>query len=84
MTAHFRRKVVVHTDKRVSLMNEIINNIRLIKMYAWETPFSEKIQKIRLEEMKALQNTAFLQSVSFSITPCITVVAAVITVIALT
>ena len=84
MTAHFRRKVVVFTDKRVSLMNEIINSIRLIKMYAWESSFSQKIQKIRLDEMKALQKTAFLQSISFSITPCITVVAAIVTVIALT
>lgn len=65
-------------------MNEVINNIRLIKMYAWEEPFSDKIQTMRIDEMKALQKTAFLQSVSFSITPCITVVAAVVTVIALT
>ena len=75
---------MVHTDKRVSLMNEVINSIRLIKMYAWEIPFTEKIQKIRIQEMKELQKTAFLQSLTFSITPCITVVAAVITVIALT
>merc|ERR1719510_1278056 len=84
LTSYFRRKVVVHTDKRVSLMNEVINSIRLIKMYAWEIPFTEKIQKIRIQEMKELQKTAFLQSLTFSITPCITVVAAVITVIALT
>ena len=84
LTAHFRRKVVVHTDKRVSLMNEIINSIKLIKMYSWENAFSEKIRKIRVKEMKALRKTAFLQSISFSITPCITVVAAVITIIALT
>ena len=84
MTAHFKRKVLVHTDKRVSLMNEVINSIRLIKMYAWEDSFNEKIQNIRLDEMRALQKTAFLQSISFSITPCITVVAAVVTIIALT
>ena len=84
LTAHFRRKVVVHTDKRVSLMNEVINSIRLIKMYAWEESFNEKIQKIRMDEMRALQKTAFLQSITFSITPCITVVAAVVTIIALT
>lgn len=84
LTAYFRRRVVEHTDKRVALMNEVINSIRLIKMYAWEIPFSDKIQKIRIAEMRALQKTAFLQSISFSITPCITVVAAVVTVIALT
>ncbi len=66
------------------MMNEVVNSIRLIKMYAWESSFARKIQKIRLAEMKALQKTAFLQSLSFSITPCITVVAAVITVIAIT
>ena len=65
-------------------MNEIINSIKLIKMYSWEEAFSDKVGQIRRKEMKDLQKTAFLQSVSFSITPCITVVAAVITVIALT
>ncbi len=65
-------------------MNEIINSIRLIKMYAWELPFADKIKKLRKKEMQELRKTGFLQSVSFSVTPCITVVAAIVTIIALT
>ena len=38
-TAKLRLKVVTITDKRVTMMGEIINSMRLIKMYAWEIPF---------------------------------------------
>ena len=38
-TAKLRLKVVTITDKRVTMMSEIINSMRLIKMYAWEVPF---------------------------------------------
>ena len=38
-TAQLRLKVVTITDKRVTMMGEIINSMRLIKMYAWEIPF---------------------------------------------
>jgi hypothetical protein len=31
------------TDQRVGLMSEILNSIRLIKMYAWEDSFANKI-----------------------------------------
>ncbi|KAG2230070.1 hypothetical protein INT48_005398 [Thamnidium elegans] len=34
-------------DQRIKLMNEILNGIRVIKLYAWETPFMEKISFIR-------------------------------------
>jgi hypothetical protein len=53
-------------------------------MYAWEESFSDKIKKIRIDELKALKKTAFLYSVNLSITPCITVVAVIVAVIALT
>ena len=47
-----RRRVVVAADKRVALMNEILNSIRLIKMYAWEEPFIEKIKGLRSVEIR--------------------------------
>lgn len=31
------------TDGRVRTMNEILNSIKLIKMYAWEDSFEKKI-----------------------------------------
>jgi ATP-binding cassette subfamily C (CFTR/MRP) protein 5 len=72
------------TDKRVALMNELINSIRLVKMYAWEKPFFDKIQSVRNDELKLLRRSAFLQSISFSVTPTITIIAAVVTFFCLT
>jgi ATP-binding cassette, subfamily C (CFTR/MRP), member 4 len=40
------------TDERVKLTNEIIECIRLIKMYAWEAPLRSIISKIRSRELQ--------------------------------
>jgi hypothetical protein len=47
LTSVLRLRVVGVTDKRVTLMNEIIGAMRLIKMYAWEDPFRRRVQDIR-------------------------------------
>lgn len=39
----FRWKAILITDSRVRTMNEILNSIKLIKMYAWEESFEKKI-----------------------------------------
>ena len=43
----YRLKSAKITDKRLRVMNEIINGIKLIKMYTWEWAFSEYVNKIR-------------------------------------
>ena len=84
LTSKLRLQVVAVTDRRVAQMNEILNAIRLIKMYAWEEPFQKRIKKIRSQETKQLRKAAFLQSISTSITPAITIIAAIATFFALT
>ncbi|CAK9439710.1 uncharacterized protein LODBEIA_P38100 [Lodderomyces beijingensis] len=49
-----REKVVQFTDKRVSLMREILNNLKVIKFYAWESAYKEAVTKVRNSEMKHL------------------------------
>ena len=49
-----REKVVKYTDERVSLMREILNNLKVIKFYAWEMAYKASILKIRQKEMKYL------------------------------
>ena len=43
LVGHFRTKTVVITDIRVKLMNEILECVKLIKMYSWEKYFSNKL-----------------------------------------
>lgn len=47
MTATYRYRVVKQTDARIRILNEIIQGIQTIKMYAWEEPFKKIIGKIR-------------------------------------
>lgn len=49
-----RETVVKTTDKRISMMREILNNIKVIKFYAWEYAYRLNIIKLREEEMKYL------------------------------
>ena len=53
--SRLRARAVPITDRRVGQMNEIISAIRLIKMYAWEQPFRDRVKCIRAEEMRFLQ-----------------------------
>ena len=39
-----RKLKVKVTDTRVKLMNEILAGIRVLKYYAWERAFSEKVE----------------------------------------
>lgn len=42
----FQKTQMGNKDARVKLMNEILNGIRVIKLYAWETPFLEKVSRM--------------------------------------
>ena len=47
-----QRKLMAARDERVKVFNEVINGIKIIKMYAWETGFKEKIETTRAEEIR--------------------------------
>ena len=50
-------------DKRIKTITEILNGIKVIKLYAWEDPSRDEVLSIRNEEMKMLQYSAILGSV---------------------
>ncbi|XP_045623977.2 ATP-binding cassette sub-family C member 12 isoform X1 [Procambarus clarkii] len=74
-----RVETVKVTDKRVALMSEILNSMRLIKMYSWEDSFAKKISGIRKEELKKHRIGALLQAVSSTVTPSISILATILT-----
>ncbi|VEN38053.1 unnamed protein product, partial [Callosobruchus maculatus] len=45
--ASLRKKSGARTDDRVRQMNEIIQAMQVIKMYAWENAFSDLIRDLR-------------------------------------
>lgn len=55
------------TDARVKLTNEILSGIRVIKYYAWEQPFTEKIAVIRNLELQLLKQMAYVIAVGLTL-----------------
>ena len=49
-------------DGRILLMNEILQGMRVLKLYAWEKPFMGKINDSRGEEIKSIKDNALLQA----------------------
>ena len=45
--ANLRTKISRVADECVNMMNSIISGIRTFKIYAWETPFMERVQRLR-------------------------------------
>ena len=63
------------TDKRVTSMKEIIDSMRLIKMYAWEESFLSRILEIRSKEIKELFKPSMLMSCTLTVSPSISILA---------
>ncbi|KAH0554301.1 probable multidrug resistance-associated protein lethal(2)03659 [Cotesia glomerata] len=61
-----RFKTAIRTDERVRLTNEIISGIQAIKMYAWEHPFSNLIEKARKKEMRMVKYGSYVRGVMLS------------------
>nr|XP_046262443.1 ATP-binding cassette sub-family C member 5 isoform X2 [Scatophagus argus] len=79
LTAYFRKKCVVVTDRRVRLMNEILGCIKFIKMYCWEDAFAQNIHKVRSEERGILERAGVVQSLTVGVAPIVVVIASVCT-----
>ena len=62
VNAYFSKKirlihneVMIFKDKRIKLMNEILNGIKVLKLYAWEKSFNDQIDELRNSEVKKLK-----------------------------
>uniref|UniRef100_A0A8B9NGQ3 Uncharacterized protein n=1 Tax=Accipiter nisus TaxID=211598 RepID=A0A8B9NGQ3_9AVES len=57
-------------DERMKTMNEILNGIKILKLFAWEPSFEKRVNEVRARELKDLVNFSYLQSISIFLFTC--------------
>lgn len=55
-----------YMDGRIKLMNEILSGIKILKFYAWENAFRERVLGYREKELNALKKSQILYSISIA------------------
>jgi len=63
ITSQLRKRYVIlmdDKDARIRMMNEILNGIKVLKLYAWENSFKDYVMKFRSKEVKNLKTQAWL------------------------
>lgn len=48
-------KQMEYRDMRMKQMNEILPGIKVLKLYAWENPFVDKVKDFRAKEISVMQ-----------------------------
>ncbi|PZC86948.1 ATP-binding cassette sub-family C member 4 [Helicoverpa zea] len=66
LAARLRMRTACKTDERVRIMDEIINGMQVIKMYAWEKPFEQVVALARKNEIKCITSASYLRGVYLS------------------
>merc|ERR1712195_128023 len=50
------------TDQRIKLTNEMVQGMRVVKMYAWETTIGAKLAEVRAKELKLVRKQRFMSA----------------------
>lgn len=61
----FHGKQMAKKDQRVKIMNEILNGMKVLKLYAWEPSFDKNVRGIRSSEISLLKRMAMLNASMF-------------------
>ncbi|XP_047736450.1 ATP-binding cassette sub-family C member 4-like [Hyalella azteca] len=84
--SRLRQVTAQHTDERVCIMNEIVNAIKVIKMFAWEHPFISLVSEARKKEIDSIRKSNFLKAVNMALfftsaklAVCLTIIVYVVT-----
>lgn len=67
MITRFRRRSLPFADKRISLVRETIENMRIVKFYGWENSFVNMISKARKKEAGFLKLLGLVEGLTDAI-----------------
>ena len=62
ITRKLHIKMMKQKDKRVKKMNELLQGMKILKLYAWEQSFMDEIETIRNGEISIMLKMAYLNS----------------------
>ncbi|KAK9463479.1 P-loop containing nucleoside triphosphate hydrolase protein [Lipomyces oligophaga] len=76
--ARRRVKSTVFTDQRIRLVQELLQNMRIIKFFAWENSYIQRLLRIRKREIHFIRYVLTLRSSIFAISMALPVFASMI------
>ncbi|KAG5445615.1 Multidrug resistance-associated protein 1 [Clonorchis sinensis] len=60
----YQQQLMLVKDDRIKLLNQTFVGIKVLKMYAWELAFQDRITKLRDKEVNLIRKMAYLRSVN--------------------
>ncbi|XP_024216145.1 multidrug resistance-associated protein 1 [Halyomorpha halys] len=58
-------------DERVKMMNEVLSGMKVLKLYAWEPSFIDRILKIKDKETKILKKKTYFRAATSCLSSCV-------------
>jgi ABC-type multidrug transport system fused ATPase/permease subunit len=77
--AGLRRAIVKENDARVKVMNEVLQGVRAVKLYAWEDFFARRVLGIRERELAGIRGYALQSAVNSTLMQTAPIIVAVVT-----
>ncbi|CAE6472878.1 unnamed protein product [Rhizoctonia solani] len=73
-----RKRSMIWTDKRAKLLQELFGGMRILKFFAWENPYLERISTFRNNELKYIRSLLLVRSANNAVAFSLPVLASVI------
>ncbi|XP_023349637.1 canalicular multispecific organic anion transporter 2 isoform X2 [Eurytemora carolleeae] len=61
---HYQKLQMKKKDQRTKFLDETLNGIKVLKLYAWESSFKQKLLRIRDSEVQSLKKVAFFDAIT--------------------
>ncbi|KAL3689041.1 hypothetical protein R1sor_015350 [Riccia sorocarpa] len=58
-----QRVSLKNTGRRVKVINEVLQGVRVVKAYAWEEPFTSTINRVRDLELRSMRSRVYLRAI---------------------